>query len=110
MKATPTAMKAPRCPELPTARKKTPKARNTALGVRDLAGDGGAAAGARCSAMFGGSAIYVSAVADPDDDNFQLRVADGIDDAIAAGTDSVPVFDTSQLLVTWWPWVFRQRQ
>jgi hypothetical protein len=39
MKAAPTAMKAPRCPELPTAKKTTPMARNTASGARDLAGE-----------------------------------------------------------------------
>src|SRR6266496_4448980 len=39
MKAAPTAMKALRCPELPTARKTTPMARTTAPGARDLAGE-----------------------------------------------------------------------
>lgn len=69
-----------------------------------------AAARVRCSALFGGSPIDFSAVPDPDDDNLKLRIADGVNDAIAAGANPIPVLQTSQFLVAWRSGVFGQRQ
>ena len=63
-----------------------------------------------CSALFGGSPIDFSAVTDADDDDLKLRIADGVDDAVAAGPNSIPIFQTSQLLVTWRSGIISQRQ
>ncbi len=45
----------------------------------------------------------------PDDEDEQFRVADGVNDAIAAGPDTVPTLLTGELLATRRPRVIHQR-